>query len=73
MINERIALVMLDGEIHDSANYRRHSRELYPRIQGFAYSSKKGMQSGTISKRIEPFLPQELRILYGKMQYASGM
>jgi hypothetical protein len=116
MINERIALVMLDGDIEYSADDRHHTRQLYKSIQGFADSSlklceeekfeklkqflivalrlfKEGNETVrnaivnvylyTLSrymdeqphggKRIEPFLPQELRIEYGKMHYTSGI
>ncbi len=116
MINERIALVMLDGEIENSADDRHHTRQLYRSIQGFADSSLKLCEEEkfeklkqflkvalklfkegnatvrnaivnvylfTLSrymdeqpvgkKRIEPFLPHELRIEYGKMHYTSGM
>ena len=116
MINERIALVMLDGDVGNSADDRNHTRQLYSSVQGFANSSLKLCEEEkfeklkqflmvamklfkegnatvrnaivnvflyTLSrymdeqprgrKQIEPFLPHELRIEYGKMHYVSGL
>jgi len=116
MINERIALVMLDGQIEANTDDQHHTRQLYRSVQGFADSSLKLCEEEkfeklkqflkvalklfkegnatvrnaivnvylyTLSrymdeqprgrKRIEPFLPHELRIEYGKMHYVSGL
>lgn len=36
MINERIALVMLEGEVPDSSNDPHHTRQFYKAVQNFA-------------------------------------
>lgn len=116
MITERIALVMLEGEVLPRLNDPHHTKQYYQSMQAFADASVKLCEEGkfkkleqfltvawklfkegndtvkngvvnvflfTLSnvldrqpnarKSIEPFMPNELRIEYARMHYASAM
>ncbi|MBL0740006.1 DUF7674 family protein [Chryseolinea lacunae] len=55
MITERIALVMLDGEVPKDANDPHHTRQFYTSIQAFANVSLRLCEEGKF-KKLEQFL-----------------
>lgn len=50
MINERIALVMLNGEVGQIPNDPHHTKEFYSSMQTFATSSLKQCEEGNLKK-----------------------
>lgn len=116
MINERIALVMLDGEVPSAIGDPHHTKQFYRSIQAFADVSLRLCEEGKFKKLerlllvacklfrngnetvkngivnvylftlsraldqqpaarkwIEPFMPDELRLEYARLQYVSGI
>ncbi|MBT1706470.1 DUF7674 family protein [Chryseosolibacter indicus] len=55
MINERIALVMLNGEVPGRAGDPHHTKQYYHTIQDFAYASALLCEKGQF-KKLEEFL-----------------
>lgn len=62
MINERIALVMLDGEVPDRTDDPHHTRQYYKSIQAFAEASVKLCEEGRF-KKLERFLNVAAKLL----------
>lgn len=55
MITERIATVMLDGEVPNAKNDPHHTKQFYKSIQSFAYVSLRLCEEGKY-KKLEQFL-----------------
>lgn len=55
MITERIAIVMLDGEVLNSENDPHHTKQFYKSIQAFAHVSLRLCEEGKF-KKLEQFL-----------------
>ena len=55
MINERIAIVMLEGEVPKSENDPHHTKQFYKSIQVFANASLRLCEEGKF-KKLEQFL-----------------
>ena len=61
MINERIALVMLDGKVPNNVNNPNHTKLFYKSIQCFANISLRLCEEGKF-KKLEAFLKVALRL-----------
>ena len=61
MINERIAIVMLDGEVPDKKNDPHHTKQFYKSIQSFADASLRLCDEGKF-KKLEQFLKVALKL-----------
>lgn len=61
MINERIAIVMLDGEVATNENDPHHTKQFYKSIQLFADVSLKLCEEGKF-KKLEQFLKVALKL-----------
>lgn len=61
MINERIAIVMLDGEVPSGENDRHHTKQFYKSIQSFAQVSLRLCEEGKF-KKLERFLKLALKL-----------
>ena len=61
MITERIALIMLDGEVPGDIRDRHHTRQFYKSIQSFANTSRKLCEEGQF-KKLERFLKVALKL-----------
>jgi hypothetical protein len=61
MINERIALVMLDGKVPNNVNDPHHTKQFYKSIQSFANISLRLCEEGKF-KKLETFLKVALKL-----------
>ena len=61
MITERIALVMLDGEVPERKDDPHYTRQFYKSIQAFANASLKLCEEGKF-KKLEQFLKVAFRL-----------
>jgi hypothetical protein len=61
MINERIAIVMLEGELPATENDPHHTKQFYKSLQSFANASLRLCEEGKF-KKLEQFLNVALKL-----------